>query len=71
MSKVIATQVTVTKIVLELDVEEAQGLQALLWKGTGGSTLDELNLTSLGDALTDCGQIDEINDLYFVSTAQL
>jgi hypothetical protein len=71
MSKVIATQVTVTKIVLELDVEEAQGLQALLWKGVDSGTLDELQLADLAHALTECGQLDQLSDLYFVEGAQL
>lgn len=51
MANVIETTVTVKKIVVELDLEEAKGLQGLLWYGVGSNTLDELNLRSLSHTL--------------------
>ena len=51
MAKVTEAQVTVTKVVVELDPEEAKGLQDLLWYGVGSNTLEELNLRSLSHTL--------------------
>lgn len=51
MANVTETTVTVKKIVVELDPEEAKGLQDLLSYGVNSRTLDELNLRPLCHAL--------------------
>lgn len=53
MAKVIETQVRETKIVLELGLEEAQGLHELLYCGVVGGTLRELKLWNLMNGMHD------------------
>ena len=69
MAKVIETTVTVKKIVVELDLEEAKGLQDLLWYGVDSNTLEELNLRSLSHTLYSYSDLR--GDRQFTKTAQL
>ena len=70
MAKVTEEQVTGTKIVVELDENEAADLSSLLYRGVGGTTIDELHLSDLMNKLLDAN-LPSRGAHYFVSTAQL
>lgn len=52
MGKITEHETTVvSKVTLELSLDEAQGLHELLWRGVGSGTLAELGLQSLAHDL--------------------